>query len=134
MTVQKLDCDVTDFTLYNKIFTGRAKTIASCVGTAQVTSTHPRNVNAHHSKPAVGMQSWSCPSARTAARLLSANCLMAGPAKGTPVQGRSQDIAVADPGFRKGGFMHMCTVATTPPFDAHVYRCNESGCCCFNGL
>ena len=33
-----------------------------------------------------------------------------------------------------GGFMRMCTVATTPPFDAHAHRCNESGCCCFNGL
>ena len=30
--------------------------------------------------------------------------------------------------------MRMCTVATTPPFDAHAHRCNESGCCCFNGL
>ena len=30
--------------------------------------------------------------------------------------------------------MHMCTVATTPPFDAHAHRCNESDCCCFNGL
>ena len=37
--------------------------------------------------------------------------------------------AVADPGFGKGGFMRMCTVATTPPFDAHAHRCNESGCC-----
>ena len=27
-----------------------------------------------------------------------------------------------------------CAVATTPPFDAHAHRCNESGCCCFNGL
>ena len=27
----------------------------------------------------------------------------------------------------KGGF-HMCRVATTPPFDAHAHRCNESGC------
>ena len=41
---------------------------------------------------------------------------------------------MADPGFGKGGFMRMCTVATTPPFDAHAHRCNESGCCCFNGL
>ena len=32
------------------------------------------------------------------------------------------------------GFMRMCTAATTPPFDAHAHRCNESGCCCFNGL
>ena len=39
--------------------------------------------------------------------------------------------SVADLGFGKGG---MCTVATTPPFDAHAHRCNESGCCCFNGL
>ena len=38
-----------------------------------------------------------------------------------------------DPGFGKGGFMRMCTVATTPPFNAHVHRCNESGGCCFNG-
>ena len=29
--------------------------------------------------------------------------------------------------------MRMCTVAITPPFDAHAHRCNESGCCCFNG-
>ena len=36
---------------------------------------------------------------------------------------------VADPGFGKGGFMHMCTVATTPPYDVHAHRCNESGCC-----
>ena len=36
-------------------------------------------------------------------------------------------VPVADPGFVKGGFMSMCTVATTPPFDAHVHRCNESG-------
>ena len=28
--------------------------------------------------------------------------------------------------------MCMCTVTTTPPFDAHVNRCNENGCCCFN--
>ena len=44
--------------------------------------------------------------------------------------------AVADPGFGKGGFMRMCTVATMPPFDAHAHRCNGSGCCCFkfNGL
>ena len=28
--------------------------------------------------------------------------------------------AVADPGFGKKGFMRMCTVATTPLFDAHV--------------
>ena len=30
----------------------------------------------------------------------------------------------------KGGFHvhNMCTVATTPPFDAHVHRCNESDC------
>ena len=25
--------------------------------------------------------------------------------------------------------MRMCTVATTPPFDAHAHRYNESGCC-----
>ena len=35
--------------------------------------------------------------------------------------------AVVDPGFGKRGFMHMCTVAATPPFDAHAHRCNESG-------
>ena len=35
---------------------------------------------------------------------------------------------MADPGFGKGGFVRMCTVATTPPFDAHAHRCNESGC------
>ena len=40
--------------------------------------------------------------------------------------------SVADPGFGKGGFMRMRTVATTPPFDAHAHRCNESGCCGFN--
>ena len=28
--------------------------------------------------------------------------------------------------------MRMCRVATTPPFDAHAQRCNESGCCCSN--
>ena len=28
---------------------------------------------------------------------------------------------VVDPGFGKGGFMRMCTVATTPPFDAHAH-------------
>ena len=27
--------------------------------------------------------------------------------------------SVADPGF---GFMRMCTVATTPPFDAHAHK------------
>ena len=37
--------------------------------------------------------------------------------------------AVADPGFGKGGFMRMSTVATTPPYDVHAHRCNESGCC-----
>ena len=37
--------------------------------------------------------------------------------------------AVADPGFAKGSFMRMCTVATTPPYDVHAHRCNESGCC-----
>ena len=41
---------------------------------------------------------------------------------------------VTDPGFGKGGFMHMCTVATTPPFDAHAHRCNESVCCCFKTI
>ena len=35
--------------------------------------------------------------------------------------------SVVDPGFGKGGFIRMCTVATTPPFDA---ICG----CCFNGL
>ena len=41
--------------------------------------------------------------------------------------------SVADriPGFGKGGFH---AVATTPPFDAHVHRRNESGFCGFNGL
>ena len=34
---------------------------------------------------------------------------------------------MADPGFGKGCFMCMCTVATTPPIDAHAHRCNESG-------
>ena len=38
--------------------------------------------------------------------------------------------SVVDPVFGKGGFMCMYTVATTPPFDAHAHRCNESGCCC----
>ena len=33
---------------------------------------------------------------------------------------------MADPGFGKGGLMRMCRVATTPPFDAHAQRCNES--------
>ena len=46
----------------------------------------------------------------------------------------STGMAVADPGFGKGGLMRMCTVAATPPFDAHAQRCNESGCCCFNAL
>ena len=32
---------------------------------------------------------------------------------------------VADPGFGKGGFMRMCTVATTPPLYAHAHRCNN---------
>ena len=41
-------------------------------------------------------------------------------------------VSVAGPGFRKGGLMRMCTVAITPPFDAH--RCNESGHCSFNVL
>ena len=49
---------------------------------------------------------------------------------------KSQTLTVADPGFGKGGFMRMCRVATTAPFDVHIHahRCNESGCCCFNGL
>ena len=29
--------------------------------------------------------------------------------------------AVADPGFGKGDFMRMCTVATTPPYDVHAH-------------
>ena len=37
-------------------------------------------------------------------------------------------LSVADPGFGKGGFMRMFTVATTPPFDAHVHRCNDAVC------
>ena len=44
---------------------------------------------------------------------------------------------MAGPEFGKGGgggggmeFMRLCTAATTPPFDAHAHRCNESGCCC----
>ena len=41
-----------------------------------------------------------------------------------------QGIPLADPGFGKGGFMRMCTVATMPPFDAYAHRCNESDCCC----
>ena len=36
---------------------------------------------------------------------------------------------MAGPGFGKGGFMRMCTVATTHTFDARAHRCNESGCC-----
>ena len=35
-------------------------------------------------------------------------------------------LPVADPGFGKGGFMCMCTVATMPPFDAHAHRCNDA--------
>ena len=38
---------------------------------------------------------------------------------------------MADPGLGKGC---LCTVATTPLFDAHAHRCNESSCCCFNSL
>ena len=46
----------------------------------------------------------------------------------------SEPSSVVDPGFGKGGFMRMRTVAITPTFDAHAHRCIESGCCCFNGL
>ena len=34
---------------------------------------------------------------------------------------RCYRLPVADPGFGKGNFMRMCTVATTPPFDAHAH-------------
>ena len=33
-----------------------------------------------------------------------------------------ETTTVVDPGFGKGGFMRMYTVATTPPFDAHAHR------------
>ena len=35
---------------------------------------------------------------------------------------KSVQSPVADPGFGKGGFMRMYTVATMPPFDAHAHR------------
>ena len=38
-------------------------------------------------------------------------------------------VSLASGGSRvwKGGFMRMCIVAITPPFDAHAHRYNESG-------
>ena len=45
------------------------------------------------------------------------------------VSGHSEQ-AVADPGFG----MALVHSSNPPPFDAHVHRCNESGCSCFNDL
>ena len=34
---------------------------------------------------------------------------------------------MADPGFGRGGFMHMNTVATTPPFEQRNCKTNKRG-------